>query len=223
VLTQYAGIVGFGLDRVAGSWASDPLGLSTLGKTYVGSWISPLLQLGLVLDMMAVAIGFTSASTRGVAALARSGLLPAALTRTTRWRTPSIGITVYAVATMLCVIGIVILCTATGIDPFMGFMIGATFGGLLVTMAYLMLTVAAGKLLITGQCAAPGWGAFVLAIVTVGAAIVGSIYPLPTDATRYGVYGAAVLLLVSLAWGCYHGIVCKHTLAEPASLPAANS
>ena len=62
------------------------------------------LQLGLILDMVAVAIGFMSASTRGVAALAREGLLPAALTRTTRWRTPSTATVVYTVATVLSVI-----------------------------------------------------------------------------------------------------------------------
>ena len=37
VLTQYAGAAGFGLDRVAETWGSDPLGLSTLGKRYIGA------------------------------------------------------------------------------------------------------------------------------------------------------------------------------------------
>ena len=219
ILTQYAGTIGFGLDHVAATWASDPLGLATLGNTYVGHWISPLLQLGLVLDMVAVAIGFMSAATRGMAALARCGLLPVALARMTRRGTPSVGITVYVLGTVICGAGIVVLCATTGMDPYLGFMIGATFGGLLVVMAYLMMTVAAGKLLITGQCASVGWIAFVVAFVTVGVALVGSIYPMPADATRYGVYGAGVLLVLSLAWGCYHGIVRKHALADAAASP----
>lgn len=219
VLTQYAGIIGFGREHVADKWGSDPLGLSTLGNTYLGSWITPLLQLGLILDMVAVAIGFMSASTRGVAALARAGLLPAALTDTTRWRTPSTATVVYTVATVLCVVPVVICSAVTGMDPFMGFMIGATLGGLLVMMAFLMLTIAAVKLLITGHCAPTGWLAVALATITVGAAIVGSVHPLPSDTTRYGVYGAGLLLAVSLAWGCYHGIARKHTLTDPPPPP----
>jgi amino acid transporter len=219
LLTQYAGTIGFGLDRVADTWGSDPLGLSTLGKKYIGAWISPLLQLGLVLDMVAVAIGFMCASTRAVAAVARSGLLPAALDRTSRWRTPHVAITGYTGGTVLGVFAVVILCAATGMDPYTGFMVGATFGGLLVMMAFLMLTVAACKLLIARQYAPTGWIAFGLAILTVGAAVVGSIYPLPADPTRYGVYGAGVLLLLALAWGIYQGVVREHTLADPPSLP----
>ena len=55
--------------------------------------------------------------------------------------------------------------------------------------------------------------------ITVGAAIAGSVHPLPADATRYGVYGAGLLLAVSLAWGCYHGIARRHTLADRSSPP----
>lgn len=213
-LTQYAGTIGFGLDNVADVWASDPLGLSTLGSTYVGSWISPLLQLGLVLDMVAVAIGFMSASTRGMFALARGGLLPAALGRTSRWKTPHIGIVVFSVATVICVLPVVAISAATGMDPYTGFLIGATFGGVLVMVAYLVLVVAAAKLLINRQWLPAGWIAVALAFLTVGAGVVGSIHPMPTDESRYGLYAAGVLLLAGLAWGCYHGLLRKHTLPE---------
>ena len=213
-LTQYAGTIGFGLDKVADTWASDPLGLSTLGSMYVGSWISPLLQLGLILDMVAVAIGFMSASARGMFALSRGGLLPNALGRTSRWKTPHIGIAVFAVATVIAIVPVVVLSAATGMDPYTGFMIGATFGGLLVMVAYLVLIVAAGRLLVAGRWGRAGWIAFVLALLTVGAGVIGSVYPMPTDESRYGIYAALVLLVAGLAWGCYHGIVRKHTLPE---------
>lgn len=213
-LTQYAGTIGFGLGDVAGTWASDPLGLSTLGERYVGSWISPLLQLGLVLDMVAVAIGFMSASSRGMYALARGGLLPAALGRTGRWKTPYVGIIAFCVATVLCIVPVIVLSSTTGMPPYTGFMIGATFGGLLVMVAYLVLIVAAGKLLATGRWIAAGWIAFVLALFTVGAGIVGSVFPMPTDESRYGIYGGLALLAAGLVWGCYHGRIRKHTLPE---------
>ncbi len=213
-LTQYAGTIGFGLDHVADTWASDPLGLSTLGSMYVGSWISPLLQLGLILDMVAVAIGFMSASSRGMFALARGGLLPEALGRTSRWKTPHVGIAVFSVATAVCILPIAIASATAGMDPYIGFAIGASFGGLLVMVAYLVLIVAAGRLLIARQWVPTGWIAVVLALLTVGAGVVGSVVPLPTDASRYGIYAAGVLLVAGLAWGCYHGILRKHTLPE---------
>jgi amino acid transporter len=213
-LTQYAGTIGFGLGTVADTWASDPLGLSTLGTMYVGSWISPLLQLGLVLDMIAVAIGFMSASARGLFALSRGGLLPAALGRTSRWQTPHFGIAVFAAATVVGIVPVVILSVATGMNPYTGFMIGASFGGLLVMVAYLVLIVAAGKLLATGRWQRSGWIAVVLALATVGAGTVGSVYPMPTDESRYGIYAALVLLAAGLAWGCYHGLVRKHSLPD---------
>jgi amino acid transporter len=213
-LTQYAGTIGFGLGTVADTWASDPLGLSTLGSTYVGSWISPLLQLGLVLDMIAVAIGFMSASARGVFALSRGGLLPATLGRTSRWQTPHFGIAVFAAATIVGIIPVVILSATTGMNPYTGFAIGASFGGLLVMVAYLVLIVAAGKLLATGRWRRSGWIAFVLASATVGAGIIGSVYPMPTDESRYGIYAALVLLAAGLVWGCYHGLVRKHALPD---------
>lgn len=213
-LTQYAGTIGFGLDHVADTWASDPLGLSTLGSTYVGAWISPLLQLGLVLDMVAVAIGFMSASTRGMFALARGGLLPAPLGRTSRWKTPHIGIIVFMIASVICVLPVVILSAATDMVPYTGFLIGATLGGVLVMAAYLVLIVAAGKMLARRQWIPAGWLAVLLAFCTVGAGIVGSVYPMPTDESRYGIYAAGVLLLAGLAWGCHHGVVRKHVLPE---------
>ena len=213
-LTQYAGTIGFGLDNVADTWASDPLGLSTLGSTYVGSWISPLLQLGLILDMVAVAIGFMSASARGIFALSRGGLLPAALGRTSRWKTPHAGIAVFVVATIVGIIPVVILSATTGMAPYTGFVIGASFGGLLVMVAYLVLIVAAGKLVATGRWVRSGWIAVVLALATVGAGVVGSVYPMPTDESRYGIYAALVLLACGLAWGCYHGLIRKHALPD---------
>lgn len=213
-LTQYAGTIGFGLDHVADTWASDPLGLSTLGSLYVGSWISPLLQLGLVLDMVAVAIGFMAASTRGMFALSRGGLLPKPLGATSKWKTPHVGIAVFSALTVLLILPIVILTATTGMDPYVGFAIGATFGGLLVMVAYLVLILAAGKLLVAGKWGPAGWIAVVLALVTVGAGIIGSLYPLPEDQSRYGIFAALALLAVGLAWGCYHGLVRKHRLPE---------
>ncbi|WP_216897541.1 APC family permease [Nocardia alni] len=214
LLMQYAGTIGFGLPNVAQTWASDPRGLSTLGARYVGSWIAPLAQLGLVFDMIAVAIGFMVASTRGMYALSRGGLLPTAFTRLSRWRTPVVGIAAFAVVSVIGVVAVAALSSATGMDPYLGFSIGATFGGLLVMMAYLVLILAAGYLLVRGRWQRAGWIAVVLALFTVAAGIVGSFVPMPTDETRYGVWAAVAVVLVCIGWGGYHSRVKKHRLPE---------
>lgn len=214
LLMQYAGTIGFGLPDVATKWAADPLGLSTLGTMYVGSWIAPFAQLGLILDMIAVAIGFMVASSRGLFALARGGLLPSRVGRLTRWQTPIVGIGIFSVVSVICVAIVALLSAKSGMDPYTGFSIGATLGGLLVMTAYLVLIVAAAALLIKRAWGPAGWIAVVLAIFTVGAGIFGSVDPLPTDESRYGVYAAGVLFILCLAWGIYHGWFRKHTLPE---------
>ncbi|MFY2791635.1 APC family permease [Rhodococcus sp. KRD162] len=214
LLMQYAGTIGFGADRVAQDWASDPLGLSTLGTTYVGEWIAPLAQLGLVLDMVAVAIGFMVASSRGIFALSRGSLLPPSASRLSRWQTPVVGIGVFATVSVAGIALVTVISWRTDMDPYVGFAVGATFGGLLVMSAYFVLIVAAVKLLVRNQWSKVGWVAVAAALVTVGAGIAGSIFPLPADESRYGVFAALASIALCLGWGIFHGIVKRHTLPE---------
>ena len=86
---------------MAESWVSDPLGLATLGGQYVGEWIVPLMAIGLILDIIAVAIGFMIASSRGGYALDRGGLLPRRLDKTSRFNTPTGGIAVFVVVSLI--------------------------------------------------------------------------------------------------------------------------
>jgi amino acid transporter len=219
-LMQYAGTIGFGLGAAADQWASDPLGLSTLGNRYVGDWIAPFAQLGLVLDMIAVCVGFMAASSRGLYALSRGGLLPPAVGRLTRWHTPVTGIVIFFVTSVVALAVDAIVSSRTGMDPYVGFGVTSTLGGLLVVVAYLVLIVAAGALLVRGQWRPAGWVAVVLAAVTVLAGLVGTIAPLPPDASRYGVYAAGILLVAAVVWGVYHGVIRKHTLPDLKSVTA---
>ncbi|GGF11555.1 APC family permease [Williamsia phyllosphaerae] len=214
LLMQYAGTIGFGLPNAAGQWASDPLGLSTMGETYVGHWIAPFAQLGLVLDMVAVAIGFMVASSRGLFALSRGKLLPPRVGSVTRWQTPIVGIAIFSVVSVVCIAIVAVASSATGMDPYTGFSIGATLGGLLVMTAYLVLIVAAAALLIRKAWHPVGWIAVVLAGATVGAGVIGSVVPIPADESRYGVYTAIVLVIVCAGWGVYHGKVRHHVLPD---------
>jgi amino acid transporter len=208
LLMTYAGTIGFGVENVSQAWASDPLGLSTIGSQYVGEWMATLMEIGLVLDMLAVGIGFTLSSSRGLFALSRGHLLPQAFTRTSRWGTPVVGIAAFAAVSVFAIIldGNI----NWGVDsagPYTGFFVAATLGGLLVMTTYLILSLAALKVVATGGWASYGWLVGLVSTVTVGLGIYGSIRPLPTDQTRYGVYIAGALILVCIAWGVYHGVV----------------
>ena len=208
-LTQYAGTIGFGLPNVAESWASDPLGLATLGGQYVGEWIVPLMEIGLILDIIAVAIGFMVASSRGVFALARGGLLPRSLDKTSRFNTPTGGIAVFVVVSLIA-IGLNIIAPWKDVEgPYMGFFVGATLGGLLVLIAYLVLVIGAFRVLVKGEWKAIGWLYSIVALLTIGAALYGQFSPLPVDYTRFGIFGALVLVVICLGWGIYHGTI-KH-------------
>lgn len=208
LLMTYAGTIGFGVDNVSEAWASDPLGLSTIGSIYVGDWIATLMEIGLVLDMLAVGIGFTLASSRGLFALSRGRLLPQAFMRTSRWGTPVVGIAAFAA---LSVVAIIVVGNISwgpeSAGPYTGFFISATLGGLLVMTTYLILSLASLKVVATGGWAPYGWLLGAVATVTVGLGIYGSIRPLPADETRYGVYIAGALIVVCIAWGVYHGVV----------------
>ena len=112
------------------------------------------MEIGLVPDMLAVGIGFTLSSSRGLFALSRGHLLPKAFTRTSRWGTPVVGIAAFAAVSVFAIIldGNI----NWGVDsagPYTGFFVAATLGGLLVMTTYLILSLAALKVVATG-----GWG-----------------------------------------------------------------
>ena len=217
LLMMYAGTIGFGVGNVSQSWASDPLGLSTIASVFVGDWMATLMEIGLVLDMLAVGIGFTLSSSRGLFALSRGGLLPSAFTRTSRWGTPIVGIFAFAA---LSVAAIVVIGNINwgpeSAGPYTGFFISATLGGLLVMTTYLILSLAALKVVATGGWAPYGWIVGIVSTVTVALGIYGSIRPLPTDETRYSVYIAFGLIAVCILWGLYHGVLRRERVVGAA-------
>ncbi len=91
-ICSYAQVAGYGFDLGAmGQNASAPLfGLAAPSEAggYGGTAISRLLELVVVLDMFAVLIGCTVASSRGFFAMARDGRLPNAVAKVSHRGTP---------------------------------------------------------------------------------------------------------------------------------------
>ena len=60
VITQYVGTIG------SGGPNEIPFDFAALGEEYVGRWLGILVELAVILDILAVGIGFAAATSRAV-------------------------------------------------------------------------------------------------------------------------------------------------------------
>ena len=88
LLVTYAAAIGFGVKGAATAWPADPSPMGTLAQHYVGKGLATTIDLVVLLDSISVAIAFVVAGSRVFFALARDGLLPPLLARTSRADTP---------------------------------------------------------------------------------------------------------------------------------------
>ncbi|MCE9623780.1 MAG: APC family permease [Actinomycetia bacterium] len=148
IMTQYTLAIGGGLDFA-------PLAEAELSR-FFGIWI----ELAVILDILAVGIGFQLAAARGVFSMARDGVLPKALARTNAKQLPIAGsIAVCAVAVVTTLIALAKYGTDL-IDPtgpdfafnskvFFGFLGTTVIGGMLICLVYLLVCLGALKLFAT--------------------------------------------------------------------------
>ncbi len=191
LVITYTSAIGFGLDH-ADAWAADPLPLHTLAARYVGS---AMPFVAIILDLVAVASAFVALTSRGFFALARDGLLPAALGRVSRrHKTPvggNLGITAFTLAAIAA-------AALTNTDPLNALYIGAGAGGLLLQATYVMLVLAAIRFV--RQPGPPWrWPVLLAALATPVVGIYGALSS-AAGPTLLGVYGAAAGLVVALVW-----------------------
>lgn len=208
LVCAYSQAVGFGLDAKAWATAGGGFPLFALGGggRFGSKALGDALQLMVVFDVAAVAIGVGNATSRGVFSMARDGRLPRRLARVhARHATP---VTAIAGLVGLSAVLIVVIAATDGIlsratpDPhallpqwFPMFSWLAAFGGLGITLVYLVVSLAAvrglwelehrGLLTLAGA---------VGAAVSVGA-IFGAIYkaPSPLDVVPWVMLGFIVL------------------------------
>ena len=210
VVAAYAQIAGFGFSvkAITGAAAAPlfALGAPKTAGGYGGTWIDRGLELVVLLDMLAVAMGTGVAGTRGVFALARDRRLPSPLARVS----PSRGTPVAAIALLgaLAVANILVtqlwpsLLALPGTAHYFAiFTWDSTFGGFALVVVYLLMSVGAvlsfarrkegaGMKVATLLAAALGF------LITAGA-IFGSIYKV-TKPTIYAPIAAGAVLAVGV-------------------------
>jgi amino acid transporter len=211
-IVLYASGIGFGPQNFE-QWKSDPAFIDTLATRYVGSWLAVVIDLVVLLNAVLLLWALTSATARGLSALARHGFLPAPLARTasfsSRPATPFGGY----LFILICALIVVAATTLTGVDPFAAFGITATWGMMLIAVLYLILAV--GSLFAVGMKWWQ-WKFLVFALAAPGLGLFGSIVPFPQWPTSLALYGAAATIVLSLVWIIVLQVSHSPLLAEAA-------
>jgi amino acid transporter len=200
LIASYVEVAGFHFDmKVITSPEVSGAPLFALGApgTEFGSdfWLKVLLVV-VFLDMLAVYVGASVASTRGVFALARDRRLPSGLASVSeRFGTPAGAIW------LLIAVQVVLIVASEAWDAlfalqglphyFSLFVWCSTFGGFALLVVYLVMSVGA----LSGLRAEHGFGgiavASVLGIAITGAAIFGSFYKVPSPTILAPIYALA--------------------------------
>jgi amino acid transporter len=207
LIASYVEVAGFGFDmRVITSPEVSGAPLFALGApgTEFGSevWLKVLLVV-VFLDMLAVYVGASVASTRGVFALARDRRLPASLASVSeRYGTPAGAIALLMAVQVLLILASELwdsLFALQGLPHYFSLFVWcSTFGGFALLVVYLAMSVGA----LSGLRSESGFGGIVIAsilgIAITGAAIFGSFYKVPSPTILAPLYaiGWAVLGLV---------------------------
>jgi amino acid transporter len=175
----------------------------------VGTWLSVLVDLAIIIDALSLAIAIMVTGARLLFALSRDGLLPAVLSKTSRYNTPlsaNIFIAVWG-CLMLLWTAVTDYAPTGSANVIETFTIAANAGSFLVETIYLFLAVYA--LVLVWQ-EFPSWSArwWRLIVVAIGIAapvlaFKGSLDPFPPEPTSQGVWiwlGGMFLSLVWLLW-----------------------
>lgn len=205
VICSYAQIAGYHFNLEAmGKNAQAPLfGLAAPVEAggYGGVWATRLLELVVVLDMLAVLIGISVASSRGIFAMARDHRFPPVLGKVSRRGTP---LNASVIVLIVFAITIVVsrqfpkLFAIPGLPHYFAmFNIGSAFGGLALAFIYLLLCVGGIRGLHSHPDQWKVWLAAIVGILVTGAAIFGAIYKVPAP-TIYAAWGVLIFAVIGL-------------------------
>ena len=204
VIGSFAQVSGFHFNLSAlGKNAGAPL-FTLAGPTGSGGYanvgIRRLVELVVIFDMIAVLIGCAVSASRGFFALARDRRMPRALTKISRFGTPS-GASSFVLVAYAVVIALVQWSTSFAIPHYPEYVSMfswmSTFGGFAIVVIYLFISVGALRgLRGTGKSWQLYLASLVGGLVTV-AAIYGAIYKV-TAPTVWAPYAGLVLLVIGL-------------------------
>jgi amino acid transporter len=204
IIGSFAQVAGFHFNLGAlGKNSGQPLFVLAGPKSaggFAGVGIRRLVELVVIFDMIAVLIGCAVSASRGIFALARDGRMPRALTRISRYGTPS-GSSAFVLFVYAVIILLVTWTTSfaiTGLPEYVSmFSWMSTFGGFAIAVIYLFIAVGALRGL---KNAGKTWQLYLASLVgglVTIAAIYGAIYKV-TAPTVWAPYAGIVILVVGL-------------------------
>ena len=204
LITQYVFSIGSSAELTS---------FEAMGDAYVGRWLQIWIELGLLLDVLAIGIGFCLAGSRGVFTLSRDGLLPGELAKLNGHEQPVRGNQVVAaVGVIFTIITLIKYGTTAFLDPdgnqifpvreegFWAFLIAARLGGLVICIVYLMLCTGALRTFATKRpidLVAALIGA-VISFLGIASSFVEGTKPLGDE--KWGVTLAIVAVVVVAGW-----------------------
>src|SRR5215472_1453903 len=207
VLATYVEVAGFhfSLSKLTAA-AGAPLfalGAPKSAGGYGGVWIDRLLELVVLFDMLAVAIGCAVSASRGIFAMARDRRIPAPLARVSARHGTPLGATVFVVGAAVVTLLINQFWTGLFALPqtphyFALFAWGSTFGGFALVVVYLLMSVGALRSFSAAEGRARIILSAVVGILITAAAIFGSFYKV-TAPTSYAPWFALGLLVIGFA------------------------
>ncbi len=202
LITQYSLAIG---DPAAGG------DFSVLADIYLNRFFAVWIDLAILLDILAVGIGFQVAAARGLFTLSRDGLLPAQLSKLNAKSLPAMASLVILVITVATTL-IALAKYGTGLfDPagpvhalnfeaFNGFLIASRIGGFLICIVYVLLCVGALKNFATRKPL--DLIAAIIGLATVVLAIYSQFWDetAPVASELWGRHLALILLVVAAVW-----------------------
>jgi amino acid transporter len=210
VFTTYAATIGFGVTQLQKTplpWVNGTF--AAIADTYVGHAAGTLVEIGAMLSAFIVCVACATAGSRTLFAMGREGVAPRWFSHTHRtFKTPfNATVTIAVVATIVAaVVGFEFASKAMGGDAFTVYYLLATIGTLAVVLVYIGLCLGGiGFFYRTTQRFNPLIHGLIplVGAVIFGAALYGSIWPLPPSPIDTAIYITAAWLAIGigvLAW-----------------------
>jgi amino acid transporter len=207
ILATYVEVAGFHFSlKTLTAAAGAPLFALGAGKSaggYGGTWIDRLLELVVLFDMIAVAIGCAVAASRGIFAMARDRRIPAALATVSKRHGTPLGATVFLVGASVVTLLLDLFWTGLFALPktphyFSLFAWGSTFGGFALVVVYLLMCAGSLRSFATAKNRVRLAISAIIGIVITAGAIYGSFYKV-TSPTIWAPWLALALLAAGFA------------------------
>jgi amino acid transporter len=207
VLATYVEVAGFHYSlKVLTAAASAPLfalGAAKSAGGYGGTWIDRLLELVVLFDMLAVAIGCAVSASRGIFAMARDRRIPAQLAIVSKRHDSPLGATVFLVGASVVTLLLDLFWTGLFALPgtphyFALFAWGSTFGGFALVVVYLLMSVGSLRTFASSERRVSVMVSAVIGILITGGAIFGAFYKV-TSPTILAPWFALGLLVLGFA------------------------